>query len=575
MIEYMVDCADDRFSALEVVERLRVVHSMIAVAQAEEVELMTRLYRLRRGQQLALGVGQLYAGEDAATEIGIALKVSQRAADGLIGLGLGLDQRYPAVREAFSDGRLDLARVRAISDTFAAVAEELVAVLEPRIVPYAENAEPQRIRRTLRRWLLEADPEGQAVRRKAAEAERYVKVTAAEDGTARLEGVLPAAGGQALFERLREMAVSQCCGDDPRTTSQRRADALVALADGSGRLTCRCGKSDCPRTDLAAPAAVARKALVQVGVSAETLMGVRDNPGLLAGFGAIDADLARQIARHARFDVHTETAVGLPAYVAVPASVGTACTASASADTAMDVRAAATVDTAVTASVSVDSAVDVPASVGTAATAAVAADVSMDITARASVDGGADVGLRYRPAARVAARVRALDGGCRAPGCGVPASGSDLDHQERFDHRDPGNGGRTVEGNLGCRCRRHHRLKTLADNGLNGWQVIHHRDRRVEWRTPSGGSITTTPEGAKFLFPRVAVPPVTAGGVAEAAPIRPLIDPGPVVNEMTELVHVYCTRAQRKAWGQARRTPGGGIAAQAGVPAALDTAPPF
>ncbi|MEV6101013.1 hypothetical protein [Nocardia sp. NPDC051981] len=47
------------FAAVQVVERLRVVHSMIAAAQAEEVELMTQLYRLRREQQLELGVGAL------------------------------------------------------------------------------------------------------------------------------------------------------------------------------------------------------------------------------------------------------------------------------------------------------------------------------------------------------------------------------------------------------------------------------------------------------------------------------------------------------------------------------------
>ncbi|MGW4118923.1 DUF222 domain-containing protein [Nocardia sp. NPDC004711] len=242
----MSESTGEGFAAVQVVERLRVVHSMIAAAQAEEVELMTQLYRLRREQQLELGVGALYAGEDAATEIGIALKVSQRSADGLIALGLGLDNRYSGTREAFADGRIDLPRVRAISETLANASEDLVAELESRIVAYAENAEPQRVRRTLRRWLLEADPAGQAARRKSAEADRYVKVTAADDGTALLDGVLPAAGGQALYERLREMATTQCCGNDPRTTNQRRADALVALADGRGRPPANVGAPTAP-----------------------------------------------------------------------------------------------------------------------------------------------------------------------------------------------------------------------------------------------------------------------------------------------------------------------------------------
>ncbi|OJF77860.1 hypothetical protein NS14008_01655 [Nocardia seriolae] len=477
MIDGMSEIADDAFVTVAVVEELRAVHSEIAALQAREIELMTRLYRMRREEQLDLGVGQLYAGEDAATEIGVALKTSQRSADNLIGLGLGLEHRYPATREAFAAGRIDLPRVRAISETLTNVSEELLTELEPKIVAYAEGAAPQRVRRTVRRWLLEADPEGQTLRRKTAEAERYVNITAADNGTAVLDAVLPAAGGQTVYERLREMASTQCCGQDSRNSSQRRADALVALADGTGRLVCQCGRSDCPRAVTAEEVPVARKALVQVGVSAETFAGLRDNPALLAGLGAIDADLARSVARHARFDIITETSQN-------------------------------------------------------------------------TENPGVEPELRYRPRERLARRVRALDGTCRAPGCHVPAAATDLDHQDRFDHTDPASGGHTTEDNLGARCRRHHRLKTLADNHANGWQVLHHPGREVEWRTPTGDSVTTTPEGVDYLFPRTPVAPVTGGGVPDVAAPVPWFDPGIAVNTLTELIHVYTTPAQRK---QARR----------------------
>ncbi|BEK94932.1 HNH endonuclease signature motif containing protein [Nocardia seriolae] len=482
----MSEIADQAFAALAVVEELRAVHSEIAALQARETALMTQLYRMRREEQLDLGVGQLYAGEDAATEIGVTLRMSQRSADNLIGLGLGLEHRYPATREAFAAGRIDLPRVRAISETLTNVSEDLLAKLEPKIAVYAENATPQRIRRTARRWLLEADPEGQTLRRKAAEAERYVNITAADNGIAVLDAVLPAAGGQTVYERLREMASTQCCGRDPRNSSQRRADALVALADGTGRLLCQCGRPDCPRAVTAEGVPQARKALVQVGVSAETLAGLRDHPALLAGLGAIDADLARGVARHARFDIITETD---------PATVASTPT------------------------------LQVPA---------------------------AEPELRYRPRTRVAARVRALDGTCRAPGCHVPAAATDLDHQDRFDHTDPASGGHTTEDNLGARCRRHHRLKTLADNHANRWQVLHHPGRQVEWRTPTGESVTTTPEGVDYLFPRTPVAPVTAGGVPDVAAPEPWFDPGIAVNTLTELIHVYTTPAQRKQARQER-----------------------
>ncbi|WP_460724718.1 HNH endonuclease signature motif containing protein [Nocardia heshunensis] len=466
-------------TAHAVVAQLRDVHQQIAALQAEEIALMTALYHLRREQQLDLGVSNLNAGEDTATEIGIALKVSQGTADGLIGLGLDLENRCTATREAFAAGRIDLAQTRAITKSLTNASDELLTELEPGLAAYAEKAEPQRIRRTARRRLLEADPAGQAARRKAAEADRYVSITAHDDGTAMLDAVLPAAGGQAVYERLREMASGQCCGKDPRTVAQRRADALVALADGTGRLVCQCGLDDCPRA-VVGETPLARKALVQVGVSAETLAGLQDNPALLAGLGAIDPDLARQVARHARFEVITDTTP-------------------------------------------------------------VAAQTNSDNSE-----------LRYRPGARTARQARAIDGICRAPGCHIPAAASDLDHQDRFDHTNPQAGGHTTEDNLGARCRRHHRLKTLADNHANGWTVRHHPGRVVEWRTPTGESVTTEPEGSQYLFPTTVVPPVTAAGVPDAEPTGSIFDPGVAVNIMTELMQVYTTPAQRREHARTR-----------------------
>ncbi|MGW4241691.1 DUF222 domain-containing protein [Nocardia sp. NPDC004722] len=566
----MNDIADEMATAQAVVAHLRAVHSQIAALQAEEVALMTSLYHLRREQQLDLGVSNLNAGEDTATEIGIALKVSQASADGLIALGLDLENRYPATREAFAEGRIDLAQTRAISKSLTNASEELLAELEPNLAVYAENAEPQRIRRTARRRLLEADPAGQAARRKAAEADRYVSITAHDDGTALLDGVLPAAGGQAVYERLREMASGQCCRKDPRTVAQRRADALVALADGTGRLICQCGQDDCPRA-VVGETAVARKALVQVGVSAETLAGLQDNPALLSGLGAIDPDLARQIARHARFEIITPTTT--------PAGIAETGSAAATVTTPDAIRTLATAGPAATAATAV-------AETGSAAPGAstvshntpeTATAPAGDSTTHAATPGPATIAtanhastrqgdnpvtateLRYRPGARIARQARAIDGICRAPGCHIPAAASDLDHQDRFDHSDPQAGGHTTEDNLGARCRRHHRLKTLADNHANGWTVRHHPGRVVEWCTPTGESVTTEPEGSLYLFPTTVVPPVTADGVPDAEPTGSIFDPGVAVNIMTELVHVYTTPEQRRQQARARASRRAGI----------------
>jgi len=44
---------------------------------------------------------------------------------------------------------------------------------------------------------------------------------------------------------------------------------------------------------------------------------------------------------------------------------------------------------------------------------------------------------RYRPSTKLARLVRARDGQCRYPGCGVTAVRCDLDHVVPFDHDNP------------------------------------------------------------------------------------------------------------------------------------------
>ncbi|WP_255361659.1 DUF222 domain-containing protein [Mycobacterium sp. 852002-51152_SCH6134967] len=73
-------------------------------------------------------------------------------------------------------------------------------------------------------------------------------------GTAAIEGWLFAADTAALDARLDAMAAA-VCDHDPRTTEQRRADALGALGHGADRLTCACGRPECEAA-TATPSAV-------------------------------------------------------------------------------------------------------------------------------------------------------------------------------------------------------------------------------------------------------------------------------------------------------------------------------
>lgn len=97
---------------------------------------------------------------------------------------------------------------------------------------------------------------------------------------------------------------------------------------------------------------------------------------------------------------------------------------------------------------------------------------------------------RYRISAELARQIRLRDGTCRHPGCSVPADDCDIDHVVPFDHSDPGRGGQTIEANLMCLCRRHHRFKTF-----HTWYYQLLRDGSLTIVTESGHTITTHPDG--------------------------------------------------------------------------------
>jgi len=88
----------------------------------------------------------------------------------------------------------------------------------------------------------------------------------------------------------------------------------------------------------------------------------------------------------------------------------------------------------------------------------------------------------YRPGASVRRRVRSRDGGCRFPGCHVPAQRTDLDHVVAFPH------GPTDPANLVCLCRTHHGFKHHG-----GWTLSLTPDGSATWRAPDGRRWVTAP----------------------------------------------------------------------------------
>ncbi|MER2223760.1 MAG: DUF222 domain-containing protein, partial [Rhodococcus sp. (in: high G+C Gram-positive bacteria)] len=240
------DCAlIDLIADLHARESMLVERKLAAIAE---------FFERRSADHSDAGAWSSTAHELAEAELGAALTMGRAAAGKLIGLGFSLKTRLHRTRAAMARGELDLYRVGLIDSATANVADDVIDEVERQLlekisappIPGGTGLTGRRLTAAIDRIVAVVDPEGMRERRRRALADRFVGVSAAEDGMARILGSIPAENARAFDGRLRELALS-VCRHDSRKYEQRRADALFELTNGSPFLPCNCGRADCPQ----------------------------------------------------------------------------------------------------------------------------------------------------------------------------------------------------------------------------------------------------------------------------------------------------------------------------------------
>jgi hypothetical protein len=206
---------------------------------------------------------------DAITaEVGAAQRISHPMASGQMYVAVALSSRLPKVGAMLEQGLISARLASAIVwHTDLITDPAIVNLVDAALAADAARFGPLSVTKTaaaIAAIVARHDPS--AVRRTRAEAsDREVKITGGDrgSGTAALWGRLFASDAAVLERRLTAMAAG-VCEHDSRTTAQRRADALGALAAGGAHLACGCGRPECP-----APAGDARAAAVVIHVVAE------------------------------------------------------------------------------------------------------------------------------------------------------------------------------------------------------------------------------------------------------------------------------------------------------------------
>jgi hypothetical protein len=378
-----------------------------------------------------------------ADEVAFALAWTQSAARSQVEFGRYLTRVVPDVFAALGRGAMDVRRAWVFADVLALVDDSIAATIAGAVLPIAGDLTTSQLRDRLRRAVLKADP-GASARTAKSVADRHIGCQADREGTASLFGVrLPAARATAAFERVDAFARGRKRDGDRRTMDQLRADTFLDLLEGVG-----IGSSP-----------VHRSGVVELTVPWTTATGAANDPGVLAGYGPIDADTARDFIANDVARLVTISRAGT--------TMRWRHTLTDDEGRLLSTRYPPTNEARRPRGRTLDGVVDGKAG-----------------PVPAPVPPAQDVPMQRAPGAALARWIATRDRTCRAPACRVPARAADIDHT--ISHS---TGGTTSHDNLAVVCRHHHRLKHDG-----GWRVTQPEPGTLVWTSPTGHQYSRMPD---------------------------------------------------------------------------------
>jgi len=247
--------------------------------------------------------GGALAGVDEAEreDISTALRLAPATAQSRIDIARTLVNNLPQTCSALATGEISSAHATVIArETAFAIRdgapESTIFHIEERALAYAEFHTPGQVANLVRTQIAKLAPEEFAETVTNAQSLRRVSCYNDADGMSTVVAILPAADAQivinsieALILRQNQSEAAPDLSEPNRTADQKRADALTAI--------CATVLSDLSST----VAAHRRPLTVNVTVDLPTLLGLAENPGQLAGYGAIPASVARHLASDANW----------------------------------------------------------------------------------------------------------------------------------------------------------------------------------------------------------------------------------------------------------------------------------
>ncbi len=240
------------------------------------------------------GVDPFFGVDDAEREdVSTALRLAPTTAQSRIDVARTLVNHLPNTCSALATGEISPAHATVIAkETAAAIRDGLpesaIFEIEERAIAHAEFHTPGQVASQVRTSIARLAPESFEESVARARDTRRVTCYTEADGLSTIVAILPAADAQIVMNSIESFirAASNETGSEieARSADMKRADALTAIAS----------------TYLATSSEIVtphrRPISVNVTIDLPTLLGLAENPGQLAGYGAIPASVARELA---------------------------------------------------------------------------------------------------------------------------------------------------------------------------------------------------------------------------------------------------------------------------------------
>ncbi|NNG36996.1 DUF222 domain-containing protein [Nakamurella aerolata] len=317
------------------IDRIAALEQLCGAAAGMIAAQSLAFERAERARQRAAGVRSREVGRGAAEQIGFARRMSPAGSARQLGVARSLSTRWPILFAQLRAGRVSWTQCQIVCRESRQLDDDQARLLDAGMSERVCGWSPADTERAVRKAVYTIDPHGSVDKRAHAESERRVTLRPLPDAMAMVSALLPVEQGVAIYTALTGAAKNTKTIGDQRTLDQLRADALIhrlssadprsadphsadpRSADPRGAAppgTSAFGAESADPATHPVPSAPSDPTtpdtentglvphpapppiLVNMTISANTLLANSNEPAILAGYGPIPAELGRALA---------------------------------------------------------------------------------------------------------------------------------------------------------------------------------------------------------------------------------------------------------------------------------------